>query len=136
MPLATEEQRKHVQAYKLTFRTVQDAKFLTSYGLLKGFGARRAMVFNRPALLSKVFTLLDETVPKEFKSSLQRSSAIYQENTGGRAMGGGRSTTRNRKASAARQTRKLGKPGKGPAEAFQNVWKLHGALKRREAGSS
>ena len=163
LPLSTEDQRTKMMNYMLTFRTFMPTKFLTSYGLLKGFGARRAFLFNRPPILAKVFQLVGQEVPKEYKSALARSAAIYQEDTGrlpreriavkagievkpGDATlgpdalaqahiqtAGGARQTRSLRSRKTRQTRKQRENYANPAKTFQAVWNTHALLKQRKS---
>ena len=82
MPLDTPEAKKQALTYMLLFRTPIPEKFMQKYGLEKGVAVRRAMVFGRPPVLSKVFEALDLAVPPAFKASLARAAKQYQLNTG------------------------------------------------------
>ena len=82
LPLDTLEAKKRALNYILIFRNAIPAKFMEKYGLDKGFGIRRAMVFDRPPVLPRVFQELDLEVPKDFKAGIARAAALYQKNTG------------------------------------------------------
>jgi hypothetical protein len=160
LPISTDDQRTKMLNYMLTFRTFFADKFLTSYGLLKGFGARRAFLFQRPPILAKVFKLLDKEVPREYKSALARSAAIYQEDTGkapkervavqagvqvkageadlgpdalaqAQLQSAGARQTRRKQTARKRQTRRVRQVLCDPAKTFQYIWKTHALLKQR-----
>ena len=80
--LDTPEAKKRALNYILIFRNAIPAKFMEKYGLDKGFGIRRAMVFDRPPVLPRVFQELDLDVPKEFKAGIARAAALFQKNSG------------------------------------------------------
>jgi len=82
LPLDTPEAKKRALNYILIFRNAVPAKFMEKYGLDKGFGIRRAMVFDRPPVLPRVFQELDLEVPKDFKAGIARAAALFQKNTG------------------------------------------------------
>jgi len=82
LPLDTAEAKKRALNYILIFRNAIPAKFMEKYGLDKGFGIRRAMVFDRPPVLPRVFQELDLEVPKDFKAGIARAAALFQKNTG------------------------------------------------------
>jgi hypothetical protein len=90
LPLDTPEAKKRALNYILIFRNAVPAKFMEKYGLDKGFGIRRAMVFDRPPVLPKVFQELDLEVPKEFKAGIARAAALFQKNTGAPRKTGGK----------------------------------------------
>ena len=82
LPLSTEEERKRVMNYILIFRTFAPNKFLEKFGLDKGIGVRRAMIFNRPPQLSRLFMDLNMEVPAAYKGALGRASFLYQKESG------------------------------------------------------
>jgi hypothetical protein len=82
MILDSSEARKRAQQYMLTFRTYLPAQFMKKYGLDKGFGVRRAMVFSRPPVLKNVFGELGIEVPADFKGPLAAAAKYYQKETG------------------------------------------------------
>jgi hypothetical protein len=90
LPLDTDEAKKRALNYILMFRNAVPAKFMEKYGLEKGFGIRRAMVFDRPPVLPRVFQELDLEVPKEFKAGIARAAALFQKNTGAPRKTGGK----------------------------------------------
>jgi hypothetical protein len=93
LPLSTEEERKRVMNYILIFRTFAPDKFLEKFGLDKGIGVRRAMIFNRPPQLSRLFMDLNMEVPAAYRGALGRASFLYQKESG--------SSSKAPKASAA-----------------------------------
>jgi hypothetical protein len=82
MLLDSTDARKRVEEYMLIFRTFLPNKFMNKYGLEKGFGALRAMVFSRPPVLKGVFSELEIAIPAEFKAQLARAAKMYQKETG------------------------------------------------------
>jgi hypothetical protein len=83
MPLDTPEAKKRAMTYILMFRNVVPAKFMDKYGLDKGFGIRRAMAFDRPPVLPRVFDELGLEVPRSFKDGIARAAKLFQgEKTG------------------------------------------------------
>ena len=90
LPLDTPEAKKRALNYILIFRNAVPAKFMEKYGLDKGFGIRRAMVFDRPPVLPRVFQELDLEVPKDFKAGIARAAALFQKNTGAPRKTGGK----------------------------------------------
>ena len=78
LPLDTPEAKKHALTYILMFRNVVSEKFMEKYGLDKGFGIRRAMVFDRPPVLPRVFDELGLDVPPAFRDGLRRAAALHQ----------------------------------------------------------
>lgn len=90
LPLDTPEAKKRALNYILIFRNAIPAKFMEKYGLDKGFGIRRAMVFDRPPVLPRVFQELDLEVPKDFKAGIARAAALFQKNTGAPRKTGGK----------------------------------------------
>jgi hypothetical protein len=80
--LDTAEAKKRALNYILIFRNAIPAKFMEKYGLDRGFGIRRAMVFDRPPVLPRVFQELGLDVPKEFKAGIARAAALFQKNSG------------------------------------------------------
>jgi hypothetical protein len=90
LPLDTPEAKKRALNYILIFRNAIPAKFMEKYGLDKGFGIRRAMVFDRPPVLPRVFQELDLEVPKDFTAGIARAAALFQKNTGAPRKTGGK----------------------------------------------
>ena len=82
IPLDTEEARKNAIVYMLKFRTVLPDKYMEKYGIAKGFGLRRAMVFNRPPVLASVFKGLELELPREYRGALAQAAALYQKESG------------------------------------------------------
>lgn len=82
IPLTTADDRRRALIYSLMFRTMSDAKFMQKYGIEKGFGLKRAMVFDRPPVLTKIFQELAIPIPATFRDGLGRASRIFKENTG------------------------------------------------------
>jgi hypothetical protein len=81
MPLATEEERRRAITYMLMFRSMNDDKFMQKYGLEKGFGVKRAMIFDRPPVLTRLFQDLSLPIPAAFRDGLGRASRIHKENS-------------------------------------------------------
>jgi hypothetical protein len=63
------------------FRSLVDAKFMQKYGIERGFGLKRAMVFDRPPVLTRLFQDLGLPIPAAFRDGLGRASRIHKENT-------------------------------------------------------
>lgn len=82
MPLASADERKRALTYLLMFRSMNDEKFMQKYGLEKGFGVKRAMIFDRPPILTRLFQDLSLPIPAEFRDGLGRASRLYKENSG------------------------------------------------------
>jgi hypothetical protein len=82
MPLASADERKRALTYLLMFRSMNDEKFMQKYGLEKGFGVKRAMIFDRPPVLTRLFQDLGLPIPTEFRDGLGRASRLYKENSG------------------------------------------------------
>lgn len=78
MPLDTPEAKRRALTYILMFRNVVPAKFMDKYGLDKGFGVRRAMAFERPPVLPRVFDELGLEVPRSFKDGIARAAKLFQ----------------------------------------------------------
>lgn len=81
MPLSTEDERKRALTYMLMFRSLKDDKFMQKYGLEKGFGVKRAMIFDRPPVLTRLFQDLGLPIPTAFRDGLGRASRLHKENT-------------------------------------------------------
>jgi hypothetical protein len=81
MPLSTEDERRRAITYMLMFRSMNDDKFMQKYGLEKGFGVKRAMIFDRPPVLTNLFRDLGLPIPALFRDGLGRASRIHKENT-------------------------------------------------------
>jgi hypothetical protein len=78
LALDTPEAKKRALTYILMFRNVVPEKFMEKYGLEKGFGIRRAMAFDRPPVLPRVFDELGLDVPAAFRDGLRRAAALHQ----------------------------------------------------------
>lgn len=81
MPLSTEDERRRALTYMLMFRSMNDEKFMQKYGLEKGFGVKRAMIFDRPPVLTRLFQDLALPIPAAFRDGLGRASRIHKENS-------------------------------------------------------
>ena len=82
IPLDTEEARKRAMTYILMFRNFIPEKFMEKYGIDKGFGLPRAMVFDRPPVLARVFDEIGIDVPEHFKDGIRRAAALHQKEGG------------------------------------------------------
>ena len=82
LPLSTPEDKKKVMDYILIFRTFKEDKFLETFGLYKGIGIRRAMIFNRPPDMRIVFKGLDMGIPENYVDALKRASVLFQKESG------------------------------------------------------
>jgi hypothetical protein len=82
LPLSTPEEKKKVMDYILIFRTFKEDKFLETFGLYKGIGIRRAMIFNRPPDMRIVFKGLDMGIPENYVEALKRASTLFQKESG------------------------------------------------------
>jgi hypothetical protein len=78
MPLDTPEAKRRALTYIIMFRNVVPAKFMDKYGLDKGFGIRRAMAFDRPPVLPRVFDELGLEVPRSFRDGIGRAAKLFQ----------------------------------------------------------
>ena len=78
MPLDTPEAKRRALTYILMFRNVVPTKFMDKYGLDKGFGVRRAMAFDRPPVLPRVFDELGLEVPRSFRDGIGRAAKLFQ----------------------------------------------------------
>jgi hypothetical protein len=78
MPLDTPEAKRRALTYIIMFRNVVPAKFMDKYGLEKGFGVRRAMAFDRPPVLPRVFDELGLEVPRSFRDGIGRAAKLFQ----------------------------------------------------------
>ena len=78
MPLDTPDAKRRALTYIIMFRNVVPAKFMEKYGLDKGFGVRRAMAFDRPPVLPRVFDELGLDVPRSFKDGIGRAAKLFQ----------------------------------------------------------
>jgi hypothetical protein len=116
MPLDTPENKKKALTYSLMFRSFIPEKFMQKFGLEKGAAARRAMIFNRPPVLSKLFEALDLAVPPSFKATLSRAAKQYQANTGVL------SKTQQAKAAAAAAGAAAGASAAGAAAEAPSPW--------------
>jgi hypothetical protein len=82
MPMETEDEKRRMMTYMLMFRNASPEHFLEKYPLEKGFGVRRAMVFNRYPILTSLFTELGLQIPKSFLEPLDRAGKLYRKDTG------------------------------------------------------
>ena len=82
MPLDTEDARRRAMEYMILFRTFLPNVWMTKFGLDKGVGVRRAMVFERPPLFYKLFEDLKLSIPANIQKTMQRGSTLYKKNTG------------------------------------------------------
>lgn len=82
LPLDTPDAKRRALTYILMFRNVVPAKFMDKYGLDKGFGVRRAMAFDRPPVLPRVFDELGLDVPRSFKDGIARAAKLFQGEKG------------------------------------------------------
>jgi len=78
MLLDTPEAKRRALTYILMFRNVVPTKFMDKYGLDKGFGVRRAMAFDRPPVLPRVFDELGLEVPRSFRDGIGRAAKLFQ----------------------------------------------------------
>ena len=78
MPLDTPEAKRRALTYIIMFRNVVPAKFMDKYGLDKGFGVRRAMAFDRPPVLPRVFDELGLEIPRSFRDGIGRAAKLFQ----------------------------------------------------------
>jgi hypothetical protein len=78
MRLITPDDKRRAMNYILMFRNVVPAKFMDSYGLEKGFGVRRAMAFDRPPVLPRVFDELGIDIPPSFRDGIRRAVKLFQ----------------------------------------------------------
>jgi hypothetical protein len=85
MPLDTPDAKRRAMTYILMFRNVVPTKFMDKYGLDKGFGVRRAMAFDRPPVLPRVFDELGLEVPKSFRDGIGRAAKLFQGEKAGAA---------------------------------------------------
>jgi hypothetical protein len=81
MPLVTADDRRRVLTYTMMFRNLVDAKFMQKYGLDKGFGVKRAMIFDRPPVLTRLFEGVGLDIPASFRDGIGRASRIHKENS-------------------------------------------------------
>jgi hypothetical protein len=82
IPLNTEEAKKRAMTYILMFRNFIPDKFMDKYGIDKGFGLPRAMVFDRPPVMARVFDEIGIDVPEHFKDGIRRAAALHQKEGG------------------------------------------------------
>jgi hypothetical protein len=64
------------------FRSFLDRKYMEEYELYKGFKVKRAMIFDRPPVLTKLYQELGLKIPGTFMEALGKASKIHKENTG------------------------------------------------------
>jgi hypothetical protein len=79
IPLANEADKRRVTNYKLMFRNFSLLHFMKNYGIETKFGLNRAMIFERPPVLSALFKLFGLGMPKEFIYGLKRATATKME---------------------------------------------------------
>jgi hypothetical protein len=80
LPMDSEEANRRVLTYMLLFRKFFPNTFMNDFGLEKGFGVKRAMVFERPPVLSKLFTELSIPIPESYKGVLGRAAKQFEMN--------------------------------------------------------
>jgi hypothetical protein len=79
IPLANEADKRRVTNYKMMFRNFSLLHFMKNYGIETKFGLNRAMIFERPPVLSALFKLFGLGMPKEFIYGLKRATATKAE---------------------------------------------------------
>lgn len=79
IPLATETDKRRVTNYKMMFRNFSLLNFMKNYGIETKFGLNRAMVFDRPPVLTALFKLFGMAIPKEFIYGLKRATTTKAE---------------------------------------------------------
>lgn len=79
IPLANEADKRRVTNYKMMFRNFSLLHFMKNYGIETKFGLNRAMIFERPPILSALFKLFGLGMPKEFIYGLKRATATKAE---------------------------------------------------------
>jgi hypothetical protein len=79
IPLANEADKRRVTNYKMMFRNFSLLHFMKNYGIETKFGLNRAMIFERPPILSALFKLFGMGMPKEFIYGLKRATATKAE---------------------------------------------------------
>jgi hypothetical protein len=77
----TPQATRRALQYILLFRTYLPDKFMVKYEKDKT-GLRRAMIFNRPGVLSDVFKTVGIEMPKEYGKTLFEAGKLYQAETG------------------------------------------------------
>jgi len=85
MPMDTEDARRRAMSYLLMFRSYLPEHYMEKYPIEKGFGQRRAMIFNHAPVLKPLFEKLGFAVPKTFLEPLDRASKMYRKETGSTA---------------------------------------------------
>jgi len=79
IPLANEADKRRATNYKVMFRNFSLLHFMKNYGIETKFGLNRAMIFERPPVLSALFKLFGLGMPKEFIYGLKRATATKAE---------------------------------------------------------
>jgi hypothetical protein len=79
IPLDSAEAKKRAMSYILMFRNVIPEKFMEKYGIDKGYGLPRAMVFDRPPVMARVFDEIGIQIPETFRNGIRRAAALYQK---------------------------------------------------------
>ncbi len=79
IPLDTDEAKKRAMSYLLMFRNFIPEKFMEKYGIDKGYGLPRAMVFDRPPVVARVFDEIGIQIPETFRNGIRRAAALYQK---------------------------------------------------------
>jgi hypothetical protein len=79
IPLANETDKRRATNYKVMFRNFSLLHFMKNYGIETKFGLNRAMIFERPPVLSALFKLFGMGIPKEFIYGLKRATATKAE---------------------------------------------------------
>jgi hypothetical protein len=82
MPLKTEDDNRRMNIYSLMFRNFLPETYMIKYGLEKGYGFRRSMIFNRYPVLTNIFRDLEIPIPAAFKEPLDRAGKLYAKETG------------------------------------------------------
>jgi hypothetical protein len=79
IPLANETDKRRATNYKMMFRNFSLLNFMKIYGIETKFGLNRAMIFERPPVLSALFKLFGLGMPKEFIYGLKRATTTKTE---------------------------------------------------------
>ena len=79
IPLATETDKRRATNYKMMFRNFSLLNFMKIYGIETKFGLNRAMIFERPPVLTALFKLFGMAIPKDFIYGLKRATTTKTE---------------------------------------------------------
>ena len=79
IPLANETDKRRATNYKMMFRNFSLLNFMKNYGIETKFGLNRAMVFDRPPVLTALFKLFGMAIPKDFIYGLKRATSTKTE---------------------------------------------------------